>query len=89
MRERIDDAFDDRFIQLGIPAVSYAPRAASHAARKAIKSRELVDAARVYAAIAVDLANQPRTPWTPLGSHLNAVTDRTGLTVGDSAARHT
>lgn len=63
------------FIELGIPAVSYAPRAASHAAKKAIPVAELVQAARVYARIAIDLTDQPREPWTPLGSHLNTVAD--------------
>jgi acetylornithine deacetylase/succinyl-diaminopimelate desuccinylase-like protein len=67
-------------IELGIPAVSYAPRAASHARTKAIPTQSLVDAARVYAAIAIDIASQPRQPWTPLGSHLNTVSDRVGIT---------
>ncbi len=59
------------FNELGIPAISYAPRATSHAARKAIKVKDLTDAALVYARIAMDLCNQDREPNTPLGAHLN------------------
>jgi acetylornithine deacetylase/succinyl-diaminopimelate desuccinylase-like protein len=75
------------FVMLGIPAVSYAPRAASHAARKAIRSQDLVDAACIYAAVAIDLATHRRAPWTPLGAHLNAITDRLELTRGESGTR--
>jgi len=57
------------FNELGIPAVSYAPRSASHAATKSFKVADLVDAARVYARIAMDLCNQDREPWLPLGNH--------------------
>jgi acetylornithine deacetylase/succinyl-diaminopimelate desuccinylase-like protein len=60
------------FNELGIPAISYAPRAASHAARKAFKVADLQDAALVYARIAMDLCNQERPAGTPLGAHLNA-----------------
>jgi hypothetical protein len=59
------------FNELGIPAISYAPRAASHAARKAFKVKDLTDAAIAYARIAMDLCNQDRTPGTPLGAHRN------------------
>jgi len=59
------------FNELGIPAVSYAPRSASHAARKSFKVADLVDAARVYVRIALDLCNQERPAGTPLGAHLN------------------
>jgi acetylornithine deacetylase/succinyl-diaminopimelate desuccinylase-like protein len=59
------------FNELGIPAISYAPRATSHATRKAIKVADLTDAAVVYARIAMDLCNQDREPNTPLGAHLN------------------
>jgi acetylornithine deacetylase/succinyl-diaminopimelate desuccinylase-like protein len=59
------------FNELGIPAISYAPRAASHAARKAFKVKDLTDAAVVYARIALDLCNQDRPPLTPLGAHPN------------------
>jgi acetylornithine deacetylase/succinyl-diaminopimelate desuccinylase-like protein len=59
------------FNELGMPAVSYAPRSASHAARKSFKVADLVDAARVYARIAMDLCNRDREPWLPLGAHLN------------------
>ena len=52
-----------------------------------IKAQDLVEAACVYAAIAVDLANQPRAAWTPLGAHVNTVTDGAGLTTGRSRAR--
>ena len=60
------------FNELGIPAISYAPRAASHAARKAFKVADLQDAALVYARIAMDLCNQDRPAGWPLGAHLNA-----------------
>jgi acetylornithine deacetylase/succinyl-diaminopimelate desuccinylase-like protein len=59
------------FNELGIPAISYAPRAASHAAKKAFKVKDLQDAARVYARIAMDLCNQDRPPSVPLGAHVN------------------
>lgn len=59
------------FNELGIPAISYAPRSASHAAKKSFKVRDLTDAAIVYARIAMDLCNQERVPFTPLGAHLN------------------
>jgi acetylornithine deacetylase/succinyl-diaminopimelate desuccinylase-like protein len=59
------------FNELGIPAISYAPRSASHAARKAFKVKDLQDAAVVYARIAMDLCNQDRIPFTPLGAHVN------------------
>jgi acetylornithine deacetylase/succinyl-diaminopimelate desuccinylase-like protein len=59
------------FNELGIPAVSYAPRSASHAARKSFKIADLVDASRVYARIAMDLCNRDREPSLPLGAHLN------------------
>jgi acetylornithine deacetylase/succinyl-diaminopimelate desuccinylase-like protein len=59
------------FNELGIPAISYAPRSASHAARKAFKVKDLTDAALVYARIALDLCNQERAPFTPLGAHAN------------------
>ena len=59
------------FNELGIPAISYAPRAASHAARKALKVKDLTDAALVYARIAMDLCNQDRPPAAPLGAHIN------------------
>ena len=57
------------FNELGIPAISYAPRSASHAARKSFKVKDLTDAAIVYARIAMDLCNQEREPFTPLGAH--------------------
>ena len=63
------------FVELGIPALSYAPRASSHASRKAIRTADLVDAARVYALIALDICDLERAPWTPLGSHVNSVVD--------------
>ncbi|MFL5757280.1 MAG: M20/M25/M40 family metallo-hydrolase [Chloroflexota bacterium] len=59
------------FNELGIPAISYAPRAASHAARKSLLVKDLTDAALVYARIAMDLCNQPRPPFSPLGAHIN------------------
>ena len=59
------------FNELGIPAISYAPRSKSHAARKSFKVADLVDAARVYARIAMDLCNQDRPPGLPLGAHLH------------------
>ena len=57
------------FNELGIPAVSYAPRSVSHATSKSFKVADLVDAARVYARIALDLCNRDREPWLPLGAH--------------------
>jgi acetylornithine deacetylase/succinyl-diaminopimelate desuccinylase-like protein len=60
------------FTELGIPAISYAPRSASHAARKAIKVVDLQDAAVVYARIAMDLCDQERPAGAPLGAHANA-----------------
>lgn len=57
------------FNELGIPAISYAPRAASHAATKSFKIKDLTDAALVYARIAMDLCTQERPPHVPLGAH--------------------
>jgi acetylornithine deacetylase/succinyl-diaminopimelate desuccinylase-like protein len=59
------------FNELGIPAISYAPRAASHATKKSFKVKDLTDAAQVYARIAMDLCNQDRPATMPLGAHLN------------------
>ena len=59
------------FNELGIPAISYAPRAASHATKKSFKVKDLTDAARVYARIAMDLCNQDRPASVPLGAHPN------------------
>lgn len=59
------------FNELGIPAISYAPRSASHAARKSFKVKDLTDAAIAYARIAMDLCNQDRAPFVPLGGHVN------------------
>ncbi|HET7704313.1 MAG TPA: M20/M25/M40 family metallo-hydrolase [Candidatus Limnocylindrales bacterium] len=71
------------FNELGIPAISYAPRSTSHAARKAFKVKDLTDAALAYARIAMDLCNQDRPAGTPLGAHVNrgiaaSVADRRG-----------
>jgi acetylornithine deacetylase/succinyl-diaminopimelate desuccinylase-like protein len=57
------------FNELGIPAVSYAPRAASHATTKSFKIKDLTDAALVYARIAMDLCCQDRPAQVPLGAH--------------------
>lgn len=57
------------FNELGIPAISYAPRATSHATTKSFKVKDLTDAAVVYGRIAMDLCNQAREPGTPLGAH--------------------
>jgi acetylornithine deacetylase/succinyl-diaminopimelate desuccinylase-like protein len=62
------------FNELGIPALSYGPRSASHAARKSFKIQDLFNASVVYARIAMDLCNQDRPRGLPLGSHLNAPT---------------
>jgi acetylornithine deacetylase/succinyl-diaminopimelate desuccinylase-like protein len=59
------------FNELGIPAISYAPRSASHAAKKSFKVKDLTDAAVAYARIAMDLCNQERSPLSPLGAHVN------------------
>ncbi len=58
------------FNELGIPAISYAPRSASHAARKSFQVEDLQDAALAYARIAMDLCNQDRPRGSPLGAHL-------------------
>jgi acetylornithine deacetylase/succinyl-diaminopimelate desuccinylase-like protein len=76
------------FTELGIPAVSYAPRAAEHAKRKALRAQDLVDAANLYAMIALDVCDQDRLAWTPLGSHLNAG-DRRAASANTDAARPT
>lgn len=60
------------FNELGIPAISYAPRSASHAAKKSFKVKDLQAAAVVYARIAMDLCTQERRPGAALGAHLNA-----------------
>jgi hypothetical protein len=57
------------FNELGIPAISYAPRATSHATTKSFKVKDLTDAAIVYARIAIDLCDQERAPIAPLGAH--------------------
>jgi acetylornithine deacetylase/succinyl-diaminopimelate desuccinylase-like protein len=59
------------FNELGIPAISYAPRSRAHATKKSFKVKDLTDAAVVYARIAMDLCNQDRVPYTPLGAHAN------------------
>ncbi len=59
------------FNELGIPAVSYAPRSADHARSKSFRIKDLTDAAVVYARIAMDLCNQDRVPFSPLGAHVN------------------
>jgi acetylornithine deacetylase/succinyl-diaminopimelate desuccinylase-like protein len=59
------------FNEVGIPAISYAPRAQSHAATKSFKLKDLTDAALVYARIAIDLCNQDRPANVPLGAHIN------------------
>jgi acetylornithine deacetylase/succinyl-diaminopimelate desuccinylase-like protein len=57
------------FNELGIPAISYAPRATSHASTKSFKVKDLTDAAVVYARIAMDLCGQDRPVSVPLGAH--------------------
>jgi acetylornithine deacetylase/succinyl-diaminopimelate desuccinylase-like protein len=57
------------FNELGIPAISYAPRAASHATTKSFRVKDLTDAALVYARIAMDLCCQDREGPVPLGAH--------------------
>ncbi len=57
------------FNELGIPAISYAPRSRAHAIRKSFKVRDLTDAAVVYARIAMDLCNQDRPRFSSLGAH--------------------
>ena len=57
------------FNELGIPAISYAPRATSHATTKSFKLKDLTDAALVYARIAMDLCDQERPKAFPLGAH--------------------
>ena len=60
------------FNELGIPALSYGPRSASHSASKSFKIDDLVNASIVYARIAMDLCNQDRPRGLPLGCHVNA-----------------
>src|SRR5207302_207023 len=60
------------FNELGIPAISYAPRATSHATTKSFRIKDLTDAALDYTRIAMDLCNQERGPSAPLGAHLNS-----------------
>lgn len=55
--------------EVGIPSISYAPRAASHATTKSFKIKDLTDAAVVYARIAMDLCTQDRPSHVPLGAH--------------------
>ena len=57
------------FNEVGIPAVSYAPRAVSHATTKSFRIKDLTDAALVYARIAMDLCDQERPAQVPLGAH--------------------
>ncbi len=57
------------FTELGLPAISYAPRAASHATTKSFRIKDLTDAAIVYARIAMDLCCQDRPASAPLGAH--------------------
>ncbi len=71
------------FNELGIPAISYAPRSRTHAARKAFKVKDLTDAALVYARIAMDLCNQERVPFTPLGAHPNRAIAASSMRTGD------
>jgi acetylornithine deacetylase/succinyl-diaminopimelate desuccinylase-like protein len=74
------------FSELGIPAISYAPRAQSHATTKSFKVKDLTDAAFVYARIAMDLCNQKRPKTLALGAH----PDRNiaaGVAGGDSNSR--
>jgi acetylornithine deacetylase/succinyl-diaminopimelate desuccinylase-like protein len=59
------------FNEVGIPAISYAPRAQSHASTKSFKLKDLTDAAIVYARIAMDLCSQERPAHVPLGAHIN------------------
>jgi acetylornithine deacetylase/succinyl-diaminopimelate desuccinylase-like protein len=59
------------FNELGIPAVSYAPRAESHAKTKSFKVKDLTDAALAYARIALDLCGHDRPANVPLGAHIN------------------
>lgn len=57
------------FNELGIPAISYAPRSRAHASKKSFKVKDLTDAAIVYARIAMDLCNQERLRFSPLEGH--------------------
>jgi acetylornithine deacetylase/succinyl-diaminopimelate desuccinylase-like protein len=59
------------FNELGIPAISYAPRSVAHAARKSFRVKDLTDAAIAYARIAMDLCNQDRPAGTSLEAHPN------------------
>jgi acetylornithine deacetylase/succinyl-diaminopimelate desuccinylase-like protein len=50
------------FNELGIPALTYGPRTASHSHKRALTIDSLYQAARVYARIAIDLCNQEKIP---------------------------
>lgn len=76
------------FNELGIPAISYAPRSKSHAARKSFAVKDLTDAAIAYARIAMDLCNQERAPFTPLGAHPNRDIAASCGTEIEEARRH-
>ena len=48
------------FNEVGIPALTYGPRAATHSYKRALTIDSLYQAARVYARTAVDLCNQEK-----------------------------
>ncbi len=48
--------------ELGIPALTYGPRAANHAFKRALTIESLYQAACVYARIAIDLCSQQKKP---------------------------
>jgi acetylornithine deacetylase/succinyl-diaminopimelate desuccinylase-like protein len=48
------------FAELGIPAMSYGPRSATHSFKRALTTDSLYQAACVYARIALDLCNQDK-----------------------------
>src|SRR5262249_52351596 len=60
------------FNELGIPALSYGPRSASHAFSKSFKIDDLVNASIVYGRFAMERCNRDRPGGLPLGCHVNA-----------------
>ena len=50
------------FNEVGIPALTYGPRSERHQFKRALKIEALLQAARVYARVALDICNQEKKP---------------------------
>ena len=59
------------FAELGMPAINYGPRSATHTHKRALTIESLYQAACVYARTAVMICSRPRR--RPGGSHASAV----------------